>query len=409
MSLPNRHPHPFVEPAALLVRALAIVLALAGCARGGTAQATTTTAINADDLRKRVYIFADDSMQGRRAGTPGHVRAISYIVRELSRIGLKPAGDKGGYYQRVPILVGPRDTLWSSNVVAVLEGSDPALRAEYVAIGAHSDHIGIRRSPVDHDLVRAIQRAEWEKRGRVAGAPPLTRMESDAIGAEVRRTRAARMGGAKPRLDSINNGADDDGSGSMAMLELAEYFSAAAARPKRSVIFVWHTGEEIELNGSEWFVTHPAVPLEKIVAQINIDMIGRGSARDIRGGGDDYLSVIGARRLSTTFGAWVDSVNAAAPRPLALDYSLDADGHPENIYCRSDHWMYASRGIPIVFLFTNLHEDYHEVTDEPAYLDYPHYARVVNYVAALVRKTGDAPVRPAVDKPKPDPRAPCSQ
>ena len=266
----------------------------------------------------------------------------------------------------------------------------------------------MRRSAVDHDLARALQRAEREKRGRVAGAPPLTSLEREEVEAAVRRTRASR-GSARARMDSINNGADDDGSGSMALLELAEHFASAVVRPKRSLIFVWHTGEEIELNGSEWFVTRPPVPLASIVAQVNIDMIGRGSARDIRGGGDDYLSVIGSRRLSTQFGAWVDSVNASLPRPLKFDYSLDADGHPENIYCRSDHAMYASRGIPIVFFFTNLHEDYHEVTDEPAYLDYPHYARVVSYIAALIRRTGDATARPVVDKPKPDPRAPCRQ
>ena len=393
-----------------VVRVVALAVALAGCARGGTAQAVVRTvpAITSDDLKARVAIFAHDSMQGREAGSRGHRRALAYIVQELTRLGLKPAGDGNSYYQRVPIPEFGGDTTWSSNVVAVLEGSDPSLRAEHVALGAHSDHIGFADRPVDHELVRAINRAEWERRGRVAGAPSLSGRERDALAESIRNAWKTRRG-APLRMDSVYNGADDDGSGSMAMLEIAEYFAAQPVRPRRSLLFVWHTGEEIGLNGSAWFVDHPTVPLSRIVAQINVDMIGRGSARDIAGGGDDYLGVLGARRQSSELAALVEQVNAAAAKPLALDYSLDADGHPEGLFCRSDHANYARRGIPIVFFFTNIHEDYHEVTDEAAYLDYPHYSRVTGYIAALVRALGDAAARPVRDKPRPDPRAPCRQ
>jgi Zn-dependent M28 family amino/carboxypeptidase len=195
----------------------------------------------------------------------------------------------------------------------------------------------------------------------------------------------------------------------MALLELAESLVHATERPKRSVLFVWHTAEEIGLDGSTWFVNHPTVPLRDIVAQVNIDMIGRGSARDLANGGEDYLAVIGPRRLSSELARWMEEVNRAQPRPLALDYALDADGHPENIYCRSDHALYASRGIPVAFLFTNLHEDYHEVTDEPQYIDYPHYTRIVQYVERLVRRIADHPTRPRVDGVRPAPDAPCRQ
>ena len=390
-------------------RIAVVAMALAGCARGGTAQASvrTDTAITEEDLRTRVHIFADDSMQGRAAGSRGHERALAYLAGELTRLGLKPAGDGNSFYQRVPIPQG-RDTLWSSNVVAVLEGIDPALRGQYVALGAHSDHVGTADRPVDHELTRAINRADWERRGRVAGAAELSAIERATVEDSVRDAWKVRRGGPL-RMDAIFNGADDDGSGSMALLEIAEHFVAAEARPKRSMLFVWHTGEEIGLNGSDWFVRHPTVPLDRIVAQINVDMIGRGSARDIEGGGDDYLSVLGAGRQSSQLATWVESVNQQRPRPLVLDYSLDVDGHPENLFCRSDHANYASRGIPIVFLFTNIHEDYHEVTDEPAYLDYPHYARVTSYIAALARKVGDHATPPAVDRPRPDPVAPCRQ
>jgi hypothetical protein len=393
-----------------VLRLMAVALALAGCARGGTAQAAarTVAAITADDLTSRVHIFADDSMQGRAAGSRGHQRAIAYIVQELTRLGLEPAGDRDSFYQRVPIPEGMGDTTWSHNVVALLEGSDPMLRTQYVALGAHSDHIGIKDQPVDHALTRAINRAVWQRRGRAAGTPSLSLREQAHVEDSVRDAWKRRRP-APRRLDSIFNGADDDGSGSMALLEIAEYLAAQPARPKRSILFVWHTGEELGLNGSEWYVAHPTVPLNRIVAQINVDMIGRGSAKDITGGGESYLGVLGARRQSSEFARWVESVNAAQARPLVLDYSLDADGHPEGLFCRSDHASYARQGIPIVFLFTNIHEDYHEVTDEPAYLDYPHFARVTSYIAALAKKAGDNTSPPAIDRPKPHPRAPCRQ
>ena len=398
---------PAVSRRSLGMAALLVAAAVpqAACGQPAPTAEPRTIPISGDALKARVLVFAHDSMQGRRAGTIGHERAVAYIVHELSRIGLRPAGTGGSYLQRVPLGSSGRDTTWSSNVVAILEGSDPSLRAQYVALGAHSDHIGLRSGPIDHDSARAVNQALWERRGRVAGTASLGASETRRVIAETN----ARRGAVRSRADSVYNGADDDGSGAMALLELASSFASLPVKPRRSLLFVWHTGEEINLNGSAWFVAHPAVPLERIVAQINIDMIGRGSARDIEGGGDGYLSVIGPRRLSSELARWVNEVNAAQERPLTLDYSLDADGHPENIYCRSDHASYAARGIPIVFLFTNIHGDYHEVTDEAQYLDYPHYARVTSYIGALVRRIADGDTAPAVDQPKPDARASCRQ
>ncbi len=388
-----------------MVTLLAALAPQSACGQPAPRADASPIAISGDALRARVFAFADDSMQGRRAGTSGHERAVAYIVRELSRSGLRPAGTAGSFVQRVPLSTNGRDTTWSSNVVAILDGSDAALRREFVALGAHSDHIGMRSRPIDHDSARAVNQALWERRGRVAGTASLGSAETRRVIAEVN----GRRGAVRSRADSVYNGADDDGSGSMAMLELATYFGSLPVKPRRSLLFVWHTGEEINLNGSQWFVEHPAVPLDHIVAQINIDMIGRGSARDIAGGGDGYLSVLGPRRLSSQLARWVNEVNAAQSRPLALDYSLDADGHPENIYCRSDHASYAARGIPIVFFFTNIHGDYHEVTDEPQYLDYPHYARVASFIGELAQRVANSDAAPVVDQRKPDPRAPCRQ
>ena len=373
----------------------------------------TLAAITAVDLQRRVSIFADDSMQGRLAGSAGHARAILYIARELQRLGLKPWGDSNSYFQRVPLADASGSYSWSWNVVALLPGNDSSATGEFVALGAHSDHVGKLPHPIDHDSARAVNGAVWDARRRDPLALELDDDKRRAVSARalaaLRATRRAEGVGRTPRLDSIFNGADDDGSGSMALLEVAEFFAAQRARPARSLLFVWHTAEESGLEGSEWFVTHSPVPLERIVAQVNVDMIGRGGARDIQGGSDDYLAVIGAGRLSKTLAMVVEQVNSESARPLKLDYSLDAPGHPESIYCRSDHASYARRGIPIAFLFTNVHQDYHEVTDEARYLDYAHYARVVDFIARLAGRLAEAPSRPALDKPAPDPGALCRQ
>jgi hypothetical protein len=301
------------------------------------------------------------------------------------------------------------------NVVAILRGSDPRLRNTYVAIGAHNDHVGVGQ-PVAHDSVYIVNHL-FRLQGADAGDPEVTGervAQVNAALAEIRR----RTNGASARLDSVYNGADDDGSGSMGVLEIAEYLAGRPERPKRSILFIWHVGEELGLFGSGYFTDHPTVPRDSIVAELNVDMIGRGTADDITGvtldgapihGGPDYLQVIGSRRLSTQLGDWTELENREGRHGLVFDYALDANGHPQNIYCRSDHYMYARYGIPIAFFTTGGHADYHQVTDEPQFLDYPHYARVTRFIAALGLRVANAEVRPAVDQPRPDPRGRCRQ
>ena len=290
------------------------------------------------------------------------------------------------------------------NVIAVLPGSDASLRGQYVAVGAHSDHTGIT-DPVDHDSLRAFHAAMREAGAR----DPFSQIADDRRAAirvnvdSLRRIQPAR-------LDSINNGADDDASGSMALLEIAERF-AAGDRPRRSLLFVWHTAEELGLFGSEWFTDHPTVPRDSIVAQINVDMIGRGSADDVIGeaGGPQYLELIGARRLSRELGEIVEAVNARQSMPFRFDTGMDQPGHPEQIYCRSDHWNYARYGIPVAFFSTGQHMDYHQVTDEPQYLNWPQLTRVTRLIADVAQELGNRAARPALDGPKPDPTAACRQ
>jgi hypothetical protein len=290
------------------------------------------------------------------------------------------------------------------NVVAILPGSDAALRGEYVAIGAHNDHVGFDHTPVDHDSIRAYNGAA--RRLELAAPGQQVSMEQRAQIAvnvdSLHRAHAARS-------DSIFNGADDDGSGTVSVLEIAEAFAGTRERPKRSLIFVWHTGEELGLFGSQYFTDHPTVPRDSIVAQLNMDMVGRGRAEDEVPGGPAYLQLIGTRRLSTELGNLIETVNKARRQPFAFDYQFDASGHPEQYYCRSDHYMYARYGIPIAFFTTGSHRDYHQVTDEPQYIDYDKLTAVTQFVHDVALTVANLDHRVVVDKPKPDPHGNCVQ
>ena len=393
-----------------------LVLATSACAGrqpvATTGAGGTSAPISAADLRARLYLYADDSMLGRRVGTIGNQKATDYLAAEARRIGLVPAGENGTYFQEIhpePTrrFAGNAPVGTARNVIAVIRGSDPVLRDEYVAIGAHNDHVGTRADAVDHDSLRAynLELARrgapiWDRRlaTRRAQLRDSIRINVDSL----RRIRPARR-------DSIYNGADDDGSGTVAVLEIAEAIAAMPVKPKRSILFVWHTGEEAGLLGSKWFTDHPTIPREKIVAQLNIDMVGRGAATDLPGGGPRYLQLMGSRRISTELGDLVEQVNSADKMPFAFDYSWDANGHPERIYCRSDHWNYARYNIPITFFTTGLHVDYHQLTDEPQYIDYDHLSRIAELVRNVALRVANLDHRPRIDKPITDPTVACVQ
>ena len=559
--------------------AAAVSLSVQGCATARSSLPSgdlrsykgppTGASITAGDLRTRLYIFADDSMRGRAAGTADNLRGAAYIEREVRRLGLEPAGENGTYFQDIAFVVRtispksaltvdgrtfalrqdfvPRDMgpgvrtidgavaiyggTWGDpatlvdtaavagklvvlsvppgqsvnrfaasrqyrtaaaiviaaldemspstrsgllepgldlaaeapvtgmpapafvyasnalvtalfggaspatlktgaigktvrgditytrgnappgrNVIAVIRGSDASLRGQFVALGAHNDHEPPRTVAVDHDSLRAYNTVV---RPSGAESPVVQPTEEQLV--RVRAILDSLRAIRPPRPDSIMNGADDDGTGSMALLEIAEAFAKSGAKPKRSLLFVWHTGEELGLLGSDWFTRHPTVPRDSIDTQLNIDMIGRGGSadavHDTNGkpvyGSPDFIEVVGSRRLSTELGDIVDAANQAQSRPLAFSHQFDTTGEPHQMYCRSDHYMYARFGIPITFFFTSVHRDYHQVTDEPQYIDYDKYARIVNLVHDIAQRVGDLDHRPLVDKPKPDPTARC--
>jgi len=296
------------------------------------------------------------------------------------------------------------------NVVGVLRGSDPALRGQFVSLTAHNDHVGFDHFPVDHDSLRAYNRII-----RPMGADSPQRPPTADEWTKIRTILDSLRGVNKPRLDSIRNGADDDGSGTVAILEIAEAMSHSSTRPKRSILFVSHTGEEAGLLGSRWFTDHATVPLDSIVAEIDQDMIGRGTVNDFPRGGTGagsatYLEVIGAKRLSREFGDSLEAANSREPVPFVFDYTYDAPGHPLQYYCRADHYSYARYGIPSLAMSRGEHLDYHQVTDEPQYISYPDLARVTRMVYSGATVLANMAHRPKLDAPKQtNPNGQCRQ
>ena len=318
-------------------------------------------------------LFGDRQLDGLTMGTRGGTVAASLDYLEL-----------------------PSD--YARNVVAIIPGSDLALKGQYVAVGAHNDHVGTT-TPVDKDSLKAFVDA----RHRMLIANKMLALTREQVATIKVDMDSIRKAVPKVRLDSINNGADDDGSGSMAVLEIAEAIQAMKVKPKRSTLFVWHTGEEAGLLGSAFFVRNPTLPIDSVVAQINIDMIGRGRAEDLPGGGSDYVAVIGSYFDSKDLGETVAAVNLKQAKPLTLDYRFDStttwSGY-NNIYGRSDHINYAREGIPIAFFSTMLHADYHQRTDEAELIDYPHYAKITSYIKDVTVEVANGP-RPRINGTRP--------
>lgn len=526
----------------------------------------TEAAITANDLRTRLYQFADDSMLGREAGTWGNIKATDYIAAEFKRLGLIPAGENGSYFQDVgygpsgfdsttlaltlptgraepraawvplrsgmagianpnfdgrgvatvfggrwgdttaaldPAMIagkavvflppaanpaaffqvsdprvagarlvliagldaapanlitfalGTRNALhteftaaapagaalteaaaaslfdaplpslavgtagrpvtghWTfqqgsteypvRNVLAILPGADPALRGQYVVIGAHNDHVGSAQRPVDHDSLRAfntVMRPQGAN-DRVA-LDAVTPAQWAAINALIAKARAVRP----PRADSIFNGADDDGSGSMVLLEIAERM-ASGERPLRSVLFNSHAAEEKGLLGSRWWTWHPTVPLDSVVAAHNMDMVGKGRVTDVKFGGPHSVQMLGSRRVSAEFGDLIDSLNAVRDEPMVIDYSWDRTNRL-NRFCRSDQVNYIRAGIPTTYFSTGYSRDYHQLTDEPQYINYDLSARVARFVHDIAHTIANRPERLKLLPPEEqDPQARC--
>ncbi len=297
-------------------------------APGGTAAQTAAATITADEMREHVAYLASDALRGRDTPSPGLDSAAAYLSREFARMGLRGGAGEGSFIQRYPLR--PRNQM-APNVVAIFPGADPTLRNEYVVLSAHMDHVGVGR-PV--------------------------------------------------RGDSIYNGADDDASGTSALLEVAEAFASLQQRPARSILFLAVSGEEKGLLGSEYFSDHPTVPIGSIVANVNIDMIGRNAPGDIVVIGKNYSSL----------GPLVERMAAQNPR---LGLAASDDRWPEErFFFRSDHYNFARKEIPSIFFFAGTHEDYHQPSDHVERLDVDKAARVSRLVFLTTHAIATDPQRP---------------
>ena len=275
------------------------------------------------------------------------------------------------------------------NVIAIRPGSDPARAAEYVLVSAHNDHNGINAVAVDHDSLRAVNIVTRPQGSNDPVCRP-TDAQQHAIDSLISRARSIRP----PRRDSIMNGADDDGSGTAVLLEIAERF--ASEKPARSIIFVSHTGEESGLLGSRWFTDHPTIPLSSIAAALNMDMVGKGRVDQVKFGGPTSIQTLGARRLSRQFGDIIDSVNATRSETMAIDRTWDVSANPMNRFCRSDQVNYVKHDVPVTYFSLGYAEDYHQPTDEPQYIEYEHAARLGRFVHDIAWAIAQRKDRPAI-------------
>ena len=278
-------------------------------------QAEYASTITADDLKEHLYIFADDKMQGRMTGTQGQKLAAEYLRNFYMDQGITSPIEPNNYYQNIPAEYFSRmkEPAPSENVVAFIKGSEKP--DEVIVLSAHYEHVGVENG-------------------------------------------------------EVFNGADDDGSGTVSMLEMAEAFQQAVKNgqgPKRSILFLHVTGEEIGLYGSRYYTENPLFPLENTVANLNTDMIGRidPDKKD----NPNYIYLIGSDKLSQGLHDLSEQV-AAQYSDLELDYTYNDENDPNRFYYRSDHFNFAKNNVPIIFYFNGTHEDYHQPTDTPDKIEY---------------------------------------
>ncbi len=320
-------------PSVLLpLAALLLLLAapLAAQPHPGDEGRDPATSITAAEIGEHVEVLASDLFEGRESGTRGERRAAAYIVAQLEACAaLQPDGPEGAWLQpfEIPLHDG---TATAHNVLARLTGSDPALAHECLVVGAHYDHVGFGESRNTLD----------------------------------------------PGVHEIHNGADDNGSGSAALLDLATSLAGSGWRPRRTILFQWYSGEELGLLGSRNWIAHPTHPLADVLLMVNMDMVGRLTGRTLVVGG-------------TGTAPGLSELARAACDELGLVMIDDPPGGAP-----SDNSSFYDAGVPALFLFTGLHEDYHRAGDDSHKLDLPGARDVARLAERVVRELDARDARP---------------
>ncbi|WP_338407777.1 M28 family metallopeptidase [uncultured Flavobacterium sp.] len=316
--------------------------------KGNVADINPTKYINtitSNDLSKHLNIVASDEMEGRETGSTGQKKAGDYLISQYKANDVPFPKGATNYYQRVPaafLNAKHNDNLPDSeNIWAFIEGSEKP--DEIIVISAHYDHIGIENG-------------------------------------------------------EIYNGADDDGSGTVALLEIAQAFEIAKKEgygPKRSILFLHVTGEEHGLLGSSYYAQNPLFPLANTITDINIDMIGRHD--EFHNDSSNYVYLIGSDYLSTDLYNICEDANKNYVN-LFIDYKFNDRTDPNRFYYRSDHYNFAKNGIPSVFLFNGVHADYHKASDEVDKIEFDALAKRTQLAFAIAWELANRENRPVVDK-----------
>lgn len=301
--------------------------------------------ISEKNLKTMLYVVASDEMEGRETGSKGQKKAGLYMIEQYKKNGISFPKGAADYYQHVPasFLNARRNENLpdSENIWAYIEGSEKP--NEVLVISAHYDHVGIKNG-------------------------------------------------------EIYNGADDDGSGTVALIEMAKAFAKAKKDghgPKRSILFLHVTGEEHGLHGSRYYSENPLFTIANTIADINIDMIGRRDVEHAKT--NNYVYVIGADRLSSDLHNIVVAQNKKYTN-VDLDFKFNDPKDPNHFYERSDHYNFAKHGIPSVFFFNGVHEDYHQKGDEPEKIEYDALTKRTKLAFVVAWELANRENRPVVDK-----------
>jgi hypothetical protein len=306
------------------------------------AQITTyANTITPEELKKHVYQFSSDAFEGRKTGTLGFEKASHFLKEYYTTEGIASPLGTDTYYQLIPDTFFFKHMGSSQNVVAYIKGSE--FPDEVLIISGHSDHLGIEKGLIYH-------------------------------------------------------GADDNGSGTAAIMEMAQAFKLAAQAgfaPKRSILFLHLTGEEEGLEGSRYYTKYPIFPLEQTIANLNIDMIGR--VDPVHENNTNYVYLIGSDRLSTKLHYISEAANNRFTQ-LTIDYTLNSENDAHRYYYRSDHYNFAKKNIPVIFYFDGEHEDYHRETDTAEKINYPLLAKRTRLIFATAWYLANSNTRIIVDK-----------
>ena len=303
-----------------------------------------SSTITSDELKSHMYVFASDEFQGRASGTTGQKLAANFIMNYYQTQKIGPAYSNGNYFQAIPASYLGSGFNDSENVLAFIEGTDKA--NEILVLSAHYDHEGI------------------DKDG------------------------------------NVYYGADDNGSGTVALFEMAQAFQAAKDNghgPRRSILFLHTTAEEIGLQGSRFYTENPAFPLNNTIANLNIDMIGRIDRPNESSEISEYIYLIGSDRISTELHFISEAINEQFI-DLQLNYKFNDTEDRNRYFYRSDHYNFARHDIPVIFYFNGVHEDYSKITDTPDKINYDLLTKRTRLIFGTAWQLANQETRVKVDK-----------